>query len=92
MTFPPFFSCFTFWLNPLSRPDTPHPSFVQLCTTTLHPKQRVALQDIKGMSVSSQKDYSFVIHLGIDTTRSPKDRGKGDLILLSSRSEGGLKK
>lgn len=44
----------------------------------------MAISDIKGLSVSSQKDFSFVIHLGIDSSLPMKERGKGDLIFLSS--------
>ena len=49
-------------------------------------KQSVGLADqLKGISVSSHNDYTFVLHVA-PGGGDDKQRGKGDIILLSERS------
>ncbi len=67
-----------FDVHPLSHTSLSHLP-LQLCDKKLRLKQFVDFADLKGMSVSSQNDFTVVVHVALDPS---KPKTKGDVILL----------
>ncbi len=54
---------------------------LQICDPKLHLKQSVPLREVTRLSVSSQNDHAFVVHIALS---DPK-KHKGDVIMVSDR-------